>query len=1095
MIYKELVKEIISELKFKFPYDADDYAENLYFENYHCHKDFSNTNIADSPESVENYAKRTLELKGKCLFSGEHGSQGNQFLVYKVAEDSKLKYRHSTEAYWVKNRFDKDRQNCHMILVAKNDEGRKDINYILSMANIDGYYYKPRIDLDLLFSIPKDNIIITSACIAGWGYNDASDIWLKIASHFKDNFFFEVQANNTVKQQELNTKILNLSSKYNIPIICGLDSHYINENGSIKRDQILKYKNISYPEESGWYLDYPDTNTIIERFKKQGVLSDKEILTAIMNTNVFVNDCQEIVFDRTFKIPNVYKNMSYKERVKIYKTLLNKGYSKEKLKSKEKEDGIRYEAREVIDSHVVDYFLFNEKLIKDAIQNEGGILTTTSRGSSASFITNKLLGFTTIDRFNAEIPIYPERFLTKERVLAGQMPDIDFNVAEQEPFVRSAKKLIGEHGCYPLMAVEKLKEKAAWQLYAGANDVEPQTANQISKYIDQYNEKVKYADEEDKHLIDIEDFIPEEYINIYKNSLEYQGITINLKCHACGYILLDGDVRREIGLISAISETTGKRTLVACIEGGFLDEFGYVKDDFLIVDSVHLTHKFFSSIGLPVPSFDELREMIQNDPKTWEIYEKGITCCVNQIEKESTTNKMKKYKAKNLAELSAFIAGIRPGFKTLLPTFLDRKPYTTGESKIDDLLEDSYHFMIYQESIMKVLSFLNMIMGDTYGVIKSISKKKLKGEKKEKLKEQLKESWKDIFSNLDNFDNVWHVIEDSARYAFNSPHALSMGGDSAYQAWFKAHHTAKFYEVAINHYQEKNKKDKIDALIKEVIKFYGYKLGSYQFGKDNRKVTIDVQEKVIYPNLSSLKGFGEQVSENLYQLGLNQYDNFLNLLIDLETTSINKTVIDKLIKINYFNQFGEINYLLEIVRLKDILYGAKEISKTKLSDNQISLDLVVPYGKETLKKFTQLNSEELLKFLIAQIKTTKIKLKDMIVNQHEILGIITMIEPLCSKRNYFVSGLEIKKSIINIFLYEIYSGITRELKMWTSQYNRNPFEEKNFLSVSKVEKKNKKEPTGEINPQTGKKVYRNVEGKYEYWLASYQIIEDIEVLD
>ena len=143
-------------------------------------------------------------MKAKCLFSGEHGNQGNHFHVYTVAEKEKLKYRHSTEAYWVKDRHEKDRTNCHIVLVAKNAEGRRDINYALSMANIDGYYYRPRIDLELLMNIPKDNVIVTSACIAGWWYDDASDVWLKIHEHFQDNFFFEVQTNNTDPQKRLN---------------------------------------------------------------------------------------------------------------------------------------------------------------------------------------------------------------------------------------------------------------------------------------------------------------------------------------------------------------------------------------------------------------------------------------------------------------------------------------------------------------------------------------------------------------------------------------------------------------------------------------------------------------------------------------------------------------------------------------------------------------------------------------------------------------------------------------------------------------------------------------------------------------------------
>lgn len=1079
-------------MNFKFPYSAEEYAKYLYLENYHCHKDFSNTSTPDCAESIENYAKRVHEFNAKCLFSGEHGSQGNQFQVYKVAESEKLKYIHSSEVYWVKNRLEKDRANCHMIVAAKNSEGRGDINFALSIANEDGYYYKPRIDLELLFNIPKDNVIVTSACVAGWNYEDAEDIWIKIHNYFGDNFFLEVQYHNTEKQKKLNEKILRIARENNIQIICGLDSHYVKEENSVKRDQILKYKNVNYPDEDGWYMDYPDTQTVIKRFKEQGVLSDEEIFRAIMNTNVFVSECEEIVLDRTFKIPSVYKGKTYDEKCKIYKNVLNIAYSKEKEKSKEKADGIRYEAKEVMEAGVVDYFLTSKAIVDEAVNNQGGILTTTSRGSAASFITNKLLGLTTVDRFNADIPIYPERFLTKERVLAGQMPDIDLNVATQEPFVKAAKKLLGEHGCYPLMAIEKLKEKAAWQLYAGANDVRPEDANQISKYLDEYNKALKYADDDEKEDIHVEDYIPEEYIELFKQSNEYQGITINLKVHACGHFIFDGDIRREVGLISAVSETTGKRTICAAIEGGFLDEFGYVKEDFLIVDSVYLTYKFFHSIGMEVPTFDELRKMIDGDKATWDIYAKGITCCVNQCEKEATTNRVKKYKPQNLAELSNFIAAIRPGFASLLNTFLNREPYTTGETKIDSLLDDTSHFMIYQESIMKVLSFLKLAMGETYGVIKSISKKKLKGEKKENLLSELNTAWLDEFNNTDNFNNVWNVIEDSARYAFNSPHAYSMGGDSAYQAWFKAHHTATFYEVAINHYQEKNKKDKIDSLVKEAIKFYGYKLGNYEFGADNRTVTINEKKKLIYPNLSSIKGFGEGVSQTLYELGQNEYRDFVEVLSTLFSNSINKTIVDKLIKIDYFKKYGDINTLLSITKYYDVLYGAKTISKDKAEKNGLPFELLSKYGNETAKQFNKIDSQGLLNELIGGIPYRELTLKEKLDNQREVLGIVTDYDPNADKRLYYISELDVKKSVVNIGLYEIYSGKTREVKMWTSQYNKNPFGFGNILYIISLDKKLKKEPTGEIDKVTGKKVYREVPDKFEYWLGRFIVKDEIE---
>ena len=1088
----ELVNKIIPTLNFDFPYEAKDFAENLYFENYHCHKDFSNPTIADSGESIENYAKRIHELNAKCLFSGEHGNQGNHFHVYTVAEKEHLKYRHSTEAYWVKDRHEKDRTNCHIILVAKNAEGRQDINYALSMANIDGYYYRPRIDLELLMNIPKDNVIVTSACIAGWWYDDATDIWLRIHDHFQDNFFFEVQTHNTDPQKRLNEKILKLSDKYGIDIIAGLDSHYINDVGKVKREQILKYKKVKYPEEEGWYMDYPDMQTGLKRFSEQGILDEENALRAFMNTNVFVNECEEIILNRNFKIPSMYKDKTYKEKCTIYMQMLNKAYAKEKDKSKEKADGIRYEAKQVMESGVVDYFITSKKIVEDAVNNEGGILTTTSRGSAASFITNKLIGLTTVDRFNADIPIYPERFLTKERVEAGMMPDIDLNIAEQEPFIRATRKLLGEYGCMPLMAVEKLKKKAAWQLYAGANDVEPSTANQISKYIDEYEDAVKYAEEDEKELINVEDYIPEKYIDLFRQSNEYQGITINLKVHACGNLIFDGDIRKEVGLITATSKTTGKRTLCACVEGGVLDDFGYVKEDFLIVDSVSLIYKCFKSIGKEVPTFEELREMIKGDKPTWDIYEKGITCCVNQCEKASTTNKVKKYKPKTLAELSAFIAAIRPGFASLLNRFLNRESYTTGEDKIDDLLNDTAHFMLYQESIMKVLSFLGMLMGNTYGVIKSISKKKLKGEKKEHLLIELKEDWKKEFQNLNNFMNVWNVIEDSARYAFNSPHAYSMAGDSAYIAWFKAHYTSEFYEVAINHYQQKNKKEKINALIEESIKFYGYKMGNYKFGKDNRTVTVDKENKIIYPNLSSVKGFGEGVVEILYEFGQKKYGSFVDVLNSLISNSVNKTIINKLIRINYFSEYGDVNTLLSIASFYDLIYGIKQISKEKAEKNNISFDVLRKYGHETEKQFNKIDSVGLLNDLISNIPYKELSIKERLDNQHDVLGIINIVEPNANKRTYYVSELEVLKSVTNIKLYEIYSGKTRDVKMWTSQYNKEPFDETDLLYIISREKKNKKEPTGEINPVTGKKIYKDVSDKFEYWLKKFIIKDDLE---
>lgn len=422
-ISEEKVQKVIDKLRFPFPYSAKEWCENLYLENYHCHKDTANFRVKDCAEPIENYAERIKEYGTKCLYSGDHGSQGNAFKVYECAEKYGLRYRHSAEAYWVKDRHENDRANCHVMIIAKNEEGRQDLNYILSIANEDGFYGQPRIDLELLLSVKPENFIVSSSCLAGWKYEDADQIWLKVADHFGDNFFLEVQCHNTGPQIELNKKIQKLAKDHNLQLICGLDTHYLTEESKLKRENIMKYKNSEDDSERGWYMDYPKTEEVIRRLEEQGVLTEEEILESILNTNVFVDECEEIVFDRNFKIPVLWKDLNYDQRVAKFKKHLNAQYKDDPLKTKEKVEGIRWEVQQFAESGTIDYPIISEAIISKGVNDYGGVVTRTARGSASSFVTNKLIGLTTIDRFNSDIPLYAERFLTKDRVLAGSMPD------------------------------------------------------------------------------------------------------------------------------------------------------------------------------------------------------------------------------------------------------------------------------------------------------------------------------------------------------------------------------------------------------------------------------------------------------------------------------------------------------------------------------------------------------------------------------------------------------------------------------------------------------------------------------------------------
>ena len=496
-------------------------------------------------------------------------------------------------------------------------------------------------------------------------------------------------------------------------------------------------------------------------------------------------------------------------------------------------------------------------------------------------------------------------------------------------------------------------------------------------------------------------------------------------------------------------------------------------------------------MGQKVPSLDELKTMVYNDRPTWDIYEKGIVCCVNQCEKPETRVKAMKYKPKNIGELAQFIAAIRPGFASLLTTFLDRRSYSTGEKRVDDLLADSAHFMIYQESIMKVLQFLGLPMGETYKVIKSISKKKLKGEKLQHLLDEIRPVWIKEFGNDKNFSKVWTVIEQAAAYSFNAPHAYSMAGDSLYEAWFKAHHTALFYEVAMKHYQKKNNKDKIADLQAEAIKYYGYRLAEYKFGDDNRDIGVSDGTKSIYQNISTIKGFGKKAGQALYELGQNKYDDFFEVIKAFdERQEINKSVFEKLIRISYFSDYGDVNELLALTDLYDTIANKESMKKDKATALVISDDVMRQFASESPKTWTKLDSNGLLKYLAENIEYEPETLKQKLDAQHDILGIIDVVVPTYNKRVYYVSAVERKKTIVNAKLYEIYSGETREVKVWTSSFDHLPFSEKDMLRIAEINKQNKREATDRINPVTGKKVWQDIPDQYEFWLKRYSVLLD-----
>src|SRR5574344_1493281 len=200
-----------------------------------------------------------------------------------------------------------NRDNYHIILIAMNRNGQKQINKIMSLANTEGFYYKPRIDLSCLLSLNPQDVVVTTACVASRMFkgDNWEDAFLKpIHQHFGNHFFLDVQSHVDKVQVNYNRRILEVHKKYGINLIHANDSHYILPSDAKYRDLILKAKGIFYEDESGFVLDYPDSDEIFNRYKKQGILSEEEVKSALENTLIFDN-AEPIYTDKEFKIPNI----------------------------------------------------------------------------------------------------------------------------------------------------------------------------------------------------------------------------------------------------------------------------------------------------------------------------------------------------------------------------------------------------------------------------------------------------------------------------------------------------------------------------------------------------------------------------------------------------------------------------------------------------------------------------------------------------------------------------------------------------------------------------------------------------------------------
>lgn len=914
------------------------------YENLHAHTYLSNALIGfpDSPASQEDYAKRYKELGLSVLSFSEHGYRGDTFEAADLAAKYDMKALPSAEVYFVPNRKAVDGKfdgrNFHLLIVGSDNEAFQQLNYALSLGNYaDSFYKHGRLDFELLESLDPSKFLVTTACLGGiFKDPDGEKYAERLHSIFKDNFFLEVQPHLVDKQIELNSRISEMAKAHNWNIIAGTDSHYILKEDKILREELIRSKKEALDEsDSEFDLFVPTPEELAGFYKAQDVLNRSQIEEALENT-LRVRDFAGFTYDTTRKFPISNLSMSEDDRRKRYIRTVRDNYIEQFGKPTEEEAAeLNKEVRTVCDTKSYDYFLSLYDMLEEGKRN-GGVLTKTSRGSAASYATSAALKFTSINRLHEQVKLYPDRFVSKEK-LEKAMPDIDSNVANAKIFEEAGRTVFGPNGCFPMVAFNKLKTLSAFKLLCRSHEIDPQIANDVSKQIQNYELDVKHAienngDDPDYNVdddVDINDYVDEQYHDLIEGAGQYLGIKMSISPHPCARLCYHKDLRREIGLISLKPKAGEKERRLACfIEGATADNAGYCKSDLLSVDVVGVINDTFKAIEEDTPSVDDLKTWVNDHPEVWQLFSRGFTMSLNQCERPASTQKIMRLKPKNVVELAAFVAAIRPGAKSLVNDFCDRKLHTYGVPALDKMLKlngatgvtGESSFLFYDEQILHIAQYAGIEPGDAVTLIKSIKKKK-----KEKVL-HYKETFIPGFtkylieSEHDNEDHaaeiaaqVWKVIEDSASYLFNASHALAMAYDALYEARLKTIAPYEFYRTILALYTKKHQIEKITATVKEMKRYKQILLSTGRFRQDNRDWYIDKDNKTISQALSSIKNISSGVAVDLYNIKDREFDTFADLLRTLQMeTCLDSRQTTELIKLNYFEEFGKTEKLMKV---------------------------------------------------------------------------------------------------------------------------------------------------------------------------------------
>jgi DNA polymerase III alpha subunit len=574
--------------------------------------------------------------------------------------------------------------------------------------------------------------------------------------------------------------------------------------------------------------------------------------------------------------------------------------------------------------------------------------------------------------------------------------------------MQASKELLGQNNVYPLIALGLYRVKSSWKLFSRMNDIDPEIANTVSKGIENYERAVKYADDDEKDDILIEDFIQEDYLDVFNESKDARSIIDNIKPHPCAVCVAPINIRKEFGVMAV---GRGENKVLCIAAEGNIEKLGYVKNDLLVVSVVDILNKIYKKIDVPQHTPEELIKICDSNPHIYDIYSKGQVVEVNQMGAERTKKYLQEFIPKNIYDLSTTVASIRPGAMSVIDRIMSRKKYSYGSKAIDETLSlhtGSAPAIIYQETIMSLLSMSGIDVAESYKVLKAISKKikevilGVKPSFTEGISKLIQQEGLTEEESLDVSEELWVSIENSSAYAFNAPHSLSTALDSLYMAYLKTFYPEETYAVLLDYYLlgKKRKIEKVSAVKKE-LESIGYKIAPVQYGQDNRDFTLS--DNTFTQSLMSMKSSNEHLAEILYECSRSQVQNYLTIyekIKEKKNPETNRAYCTKrhwtiLCKANYFPDANNKKLEIYIPIIYDKIYTKKQFrldSLTKLKQT-LNIDFdITPYCMKQTAKTYYLDPQkisDLCTTVFNLITSDEYVTEEIVRNQIEIFGFLS----------------------------------------------------------------------------------------------------------